>query len=631
MDIGKRLRSAKDEDADEHTRKRSRICRAHVKTLSAYSSPLLAGNQRQNLQRRLSSQPARKGPPSKKIVDSSKPFAQAGRRTRYSARVAEIHQRDQQEQPVAEESPGLEHKSDRPLRSYSSNLGAKKSHLSFLSQLVIDDLADSRVVKRQRSIEDVCLSDHDAKRPKSSQVTRRSRFLLGPKEEFVNKWLSESCWSQNKPIDKYVVLEELSENMPRKPPTDIYTPPDDTFGGSGLTSRRSTKSTANVNDKDYRESLEYRNIYIDSHDPPLELMRRAEEITSRPRASPEMDDATARELSKRVRRVQSKAEDDIIQQLGSYIIPSMQTVPDQRLEQCRNQWWCNSVPVPLDPVVLANPLPLPRPKPDLAFGYSKTAFSREQLSTIKLLVDEESGCSYAVPDQMLQFPFLSVEFKSPAKNGTLYVATNQVAGAGAIALNGNLELLSRCSGAEIFDFDEPHFFSITMDNKIACVNVHWVGDRADGGQYSFHLEELSLHVLKDANSARALQRAIKNILDHGSTSRLQIIRNALDTYRQKVIEIREAAKAATAENQRDMIQTQPQLPSPEMQADRSQNGQAEEITPANAENHHDSRSEGKSKVGPQRKRGTAQRQVRNQTDVPTKAARTRRSANAVGR
>ena len=629
MDTGKRLRSAKDENADEHTRKRPRICRAHVKTLSAYSSPLSAGNQRQNRQRRLSSQPARKGPPSKKIVDSSKPFAQAGRGTRSSARIAKIHQRDQQELPVAEESPSLEHKSDRPPRSYSSNLGAKKSRLSFLSQLVTGNLADSRVVKRQRSIEEVSLSDHDAKRPKSSQVTRRSKFLVGPKEEFVNKWLSESCWSQSKPTDKYVVLEELSENMPRQPPSDIYTPPDDPLRGSGLTSRKSTKSTASVNDKDYRQSLRLRHIYIESHNPPLELMRRAEKITSRPRASPEMDDATARELGERVRRVQNKAEDDIIQQLGSHIIPSMQTVSDQRLEQCRNQLWCNCVPVSLDPLVLNNPLPLPKPKPDLTFGYSENAFDMEQLTTIALLVDGSSGCSYAVPDQILQFPFLSIEFKSPAKNGTLYVATNQAAGAGAIALKGNLELISRCSGAENFDFNEPLFFSVTMDNKIAFLNVHWVGNQAEGGQYSFHLEELSTHILKDANSVRALQRAIKNILDHGSDTRLQQICDSLDVYRQKFIKEREAATAET--NHRDMAQTQPQLSSLEQQADQTQNGQAKEITPANAENHHDTRSEGKSKVGPQRKRGTAQRQVRDQTDVPTKAARTRRSANAVGR
>jgi hypothetical protein len=39
-----------------------------------------------------------------------------------------------------------------------------------------------------------------------------------------------------------------------------------------------------------------------------------------------------------------------------------------------------------------------------------------------------------------------------------YIATNQVAGAGAIVLNSHLELIQRSFGVERFDFDEPQFF-----------------------------------------------------------------------------------------------------------------------------------------------------------------------------
>ena len=80
-----------------------------------------------------------------------------------------------------------------------------------------------------------------------------------------------------------------------------------------------------------------------------------------------------------------------------------------------DQPWFNSVPVPLDPDVLTNPLPLPKPKPDLAFGYSDTAFNHKQLLTIDLLIHDQFGRSYAVPDQKIRFPFLEIEFKSQAK------------------------------------------------------------------------------------------------------------------------------------------------------------------------------------------------------------------------
>lgn len=124
----------------------------------------------------------------------------------------------------------------------------------------------------------------------------------------------------------------------------------------------------------------------------------------------------------------------------------MNKIPDQSLVRNSNQLWFNSVSGPLDPMVLNNPLPLPRPKPDLVFGYSRTAFDREEFTTIDLLVDDRLGWSYAVPDQKLRFPFLNIEFKSQAKDGTLHVATDQVAGAGAIALSGKLELILHCLG-----------------------------------------------------------------------------------------------------------------------------------------------------------------------------------------
>jgi hypothetical protein len=150
----------------------------------------------------------------------------------------------------------------------------------------------------------------------------------------------------------------------------------------------------------------------------------------------------------------------------------MNEVPDSRLASSLNELWCSSVPVPLDLSILASPLPLPKPRPDLAFRYSETAFTRNQLGVIDLLVDNQFGQSYAVPDQTLRFPFLQIEFKSQAQNGTYYTATNHAAGARAIAMNGNLEIIQRSFGLQNFDYEEPRYFSVTMDHQLACVSVH---------------------------------------------------------------------------------------------------------------------------------------------------------------
>jgi hypothetical protein len=79
--------------------------------------------------------------------------------------------------------------------------------------------------------------------------------------------------------------------------------------------------------------------------------------------------------------------------------------------------------------------------------------------------------------------------------GTHYIATNQVAG--AISLNGSLELIKRSLGVEKFDYSEPQFFSVTMDHELAPINVHWLSALAEGGRHSFHVEGLSQHLLND--------------------------------------------------------------------------------------------------------------------------------------
>ncbi|KAK5214939.1 hypothetical protein LTR72_011966, partial [Exophiala xenobiotica] len=135
--------------------------------------------------------------------------------------------------------------------------------------------------------------------------------------------------------------------MPPKPPAALPSP-DNSFEGTISTSRKSEKSAASVHDTDYRQSLRYRNIYVNREDPPPELMRRAKRIISRSRTSPEMDDKAAQQLIRTSRRVEEEGEEVIVQQLAPDIIPAMKMLPDKRLASNANQLWYNSVPVPLD-------------------------------------------------------------------------------------------------------------------------------------------------------------------------------------------------------------------------------------------------------------------------------------------
>ncbi|KIW79873.1 hypothetical protein Z517_06488 [Fonsecaea pedrosoi CBS 271.37] len=385
--------------------------------------------------------------------------------------------------------------------------------------------------------------DLSAKRPRHRRA-QRTETRTGPdRENLVESWLEKLNWSRRSSTENEARISEASFKMPRKPPA-VLPSPDNSFERSISTSRKSERSAANVHDADYRQLLRDRNIYINREDPPPGLKHRARRIISRSRTSPEMDDEAVQQLIRTSRRVEEEGEEAIVLQLAPDLIPAMKILPDTRLASNADQPWNNSVPIPLDTSILTNPLPLPKPKPDLAFGYSEAAFTRNQLGTIGLLVDDQFGRSYAVPDQKVRFPFLEIEFKSQAQNGTHYIATNQAAGAGAVALNGYIDLIQRSFGMEEFDYEEPRYFSVTIDQQLACVNVHWLRAPAEkGGQHSFHVEGLSQHLLRDANGIRALSRAIKNILDDGADARLRTLCGALDAYRETVVRNRNAANA----------------------------------------------------------------------------------------
>lgn len=314
--------------------------------------------------------------------------------------------------------------------------------------------------------------------------------------------------------------------------------PRDSTGASTIVSKKSDRSTVSTYDVDYHKSLGHRNIYVEQQSPSEGLMLRAREIVTRARSSPELDDEAVTKVRELSRKLRHDGEEVIVRQLVPHLIPAIQALPDRRLEMNAGQPWSNAVPVPLDPDVLVTPPPLSKPKPDIVIGHPKHAFSHQQQTTIDLLIDAQSGGSYAAPDRKILFPFFVTEAKAQSKGGTHYVATNQTAGAGAIALNGHLELMQR-SRLPV-SYDEPQFFSMTVDNQLACLNVHWLKAPAQGRPHIFNVAGLSKHLLDDDDSIRSLIRGIKNILDHGADVGLRSLCEALEAYRAIVMQDREA-------------------------------------------------------------------------------------------
>ena len=280
----------------------------------------------------------------------------------------------------------------------------------------------------------------------------------------------------------------------------------------------------------FRTVLDDYNIYICEENPTAPLLKQAKKIISEPHQSSEMDDATVLSLKTSLKRVAAQGEDALIGILANTLFPAMECIPDPRIEVRRNERWDNAIVIALPPGLASSTIlpPLPKPKPDLVFGYSKTAFNLNQRAVIRLL-SNISG-SYAMPANGLIFPFLQIEFKAFATGGNPFVAENQAANGGAIAMNGLLKLNMDILGEPILGPNSPHFFSVTLNNKFASVNAHWLSGSADDEPICYHMATLSDYLLTESGGLRAVHQIVKNILDNAVNRRLPLIRKALDTY-----------------------------------------------------------------------------------------------------
>lgn len=156
---------------------------------------------------------------------------------------------------------------------------------------------------------------------------------------------------------------------------------------------------------DFRTVLGDHNIYIGEQDPTAPLLKQAKKIISEPHQSSEMDDAIVLLLKTNLKRIAAQGEDALVGALSNDLFPAIRVIPDPKIEARRNETWDNAIAIALPPGPASSTIlpPLPKPKPDLVFGYSKTAFDLNQRSVIRLL-SNISG-SYAVPAKGLIFPF----------------------------------------------------------------------------------------------------------------------------------------------------------------------------------------------------------------------------------
>ena len=401
----------------------------------------------------------------------------------------------------------------------------------------------------------------DAGEPPQKDCAQESTQINHPQNKSIESWIS-ACAQL---VESEELLESPSVDIP--PSARAFVSRLESKDTSAIAPSKRSKVAVSVGDSNFRSSLLLRNILI-NEDLPVPLLKRATEIISNPNESFEMDEDTALKLKRIAKRVATKGEDALIQQLGILLFPAMIEVPDPQLAAAINGLWDQTVAVPLKPFESVTRPPLPRPRPDLTFGYSGEAFDGKQSAAFGFLVIEEAKQSFAMQVDALGFPFLQIEFKAFATGGNPFVAENQAANAGAIAMHGLLELHKRNSAKPNLDFDSPQFFSLTINNKFASVNVHWLSHSAKDGSICYNMATLSDHLLTESSGLQKVHQTVKNILHYAVSERLPRICEALDMYMQNIfgeqekdVHGRDSASESQAEEQqilpRQLSETHP--------------------------------------------------------------------------
>ncbi|WEW55719.1 hypothetical protein PRK78_001152 [Emydomyces testavorans] len=217
--------------------------------------------------------------------------------------------------------------------------------------------------------------------------------------------------------------------------------------------------------------------------------------------------------------IQNTNEAKVIQDISRLLVPSAQALAmrSAKLEclvESVNEGWNNSIP-----------LIGPRPQPDYAVGFKRTAFSNDQLSKIKPILGDIMDMSFFMATYYMYFPFLTCEVKCGA--AALDVADRQNAHSMTLAVRAIVELF-RLARREKELHQNILAFSISHDHRIVRIYGHYpVIKETQTTFYRHPIREFSFIEL-EGNEKWTAYRFTKNVYDIWMPTHLDRIRSVID-------------------------------------------------------------------------------------------------------
>ncbi|KAK1823155.1 hypothetical protein LTR12_002458 [Friedmanniomyces endolithicus] len=288
----------------------------------------------------------------------------------------------------------------------------------------------------------------------------------------------------------------------------------------GTGGSQSSAQSNRVKDSLYRSTLYNNGVSLDvtGRRIPDDLRTFVDEQILQQRSSPQLNDTDVALVFDTVEEITDTSEAVVKRLTQTAMFPF--TRQGLLAEGGDSQW--DTTALPRNPEYIYE---IAAPKPDIHFGYPATQGSPWS-TTQNNVLSHPVARPYAQPARGNSFPFLTVEIKSEATGGTLYVAENQAAGSGSHAVNALRWLFDQGSSRACDrPCTETIAFSLAISQREALLHVHWYGE-ADRRHYMSFLRSYSA---LSAADIRACNNTVKNIIDYGLGVRKTNLGAALET------------------------------------------------------------------------------------------------------
>lgn len=219
-------------------------------------------------------------------------------------------------------------------------------------------------------------------------------------------------------------------------------------------------------------------------------------------------------------KIQERNEAMIIQDITRLIVPSAMNLAiygnthlDVLMESV-NEAWISSIPVEG-----------PRPQPDYAVGFDRSAFTIEQLKKLGPLIGSVFDTSYFVATYRMYFPFLTCEVKCGA--AALDIADRQNAHSMTVAVRSIVELYRAVKREKELE-REILAFSISHDHRSVRIYGHY--PVIDGEKVTFYRHPIREFSFVEMNGREkwTTYKFTKNVYDVWMPTHLERICSAVD-------------------------------------------------------------------------------------------------------